>query len=354
MKSFTITKKEAAPESLFVVEGEITAEAVDAQRKNALEKFQHMFSIDGFRSGHIPEKILLEKVGELALVEEAGSLALEKNYEEIMKEASVATIGQPKVAITKIAPGQPMGFKIETAVIPEVTLPDYKKLAKKAITKDEEVEVTEKEIEDTIKEIRMSVAHRDFHEKNPDDQSGNHDHGFKDEDLPELNDELVKKLGDFADVEDFKTKLKANLINEKQVKNREKKRLAAIEAIIAETKVEVPAVLVESELVKMIGQFKDNISGMGLAYDEYLKKVGKTEDDIRNEWKDEAKKRAIIQLVLNKISLEEKIEVKEEEVKVQVDQLLTFYKEADPLRIRIYVETMMINEKVWRFLEELK
>ena len=355
MKAFIITKKEKLPESAYLIEGEISNESIEAEKKNALVKFKDLFAIDGFRKGHIPEKVLIEKVGELALVEEAGSLALEKNYEAIVNEAGIVVIGQPKVSITKIAPGQSMSFKIETAVAPEVSLPNYKKIAKETAGSQEEVVfVEDKEVEDAIKEIRESVVHHKFHQENPDDKSDHHNHDFKEEDLPEVNDDFVKTLGKFESVEDFKTKLKANILSEKQVKSREKKRLTIIENIIKDTKVEVPGVLIESELLKMTGQFKDNIASMGLSYEEYLTKISKTEEDIRNEWKDEAKKRAVIQLVLNKIAVDEKIEAGEEEVKHQTEELLTFYKDADPLRIRIYVETMMVNEKVWKFLEDQK
>lgn len=352
MKSFTLTKKENLPGSLFVIEGELSAESLEAQKNQALDKFQQMFSIDGFRKGHIPEKILIERVGELGLVEEEGSLALEAAYTAIVNEAGIMAIGQSKVSITKIAPGQPMAFKIETAIAPEVNLPDYKKLASIPMAKEEKIEIEDMDVENAIKEIRASVAHQKFHEThgNTDD----HNHDIKDEDLPEVNDEFVKTLGEFTSVEDFKTKLRANLLNEKQVKAREKKRIEVIEAIIKETGVEVPEILIESELVKMMGQFKDSISHMGISYDEYLKKIGKTEESIKAEWKDEAKKRATVQLILNKIAVVEDIKADEAEVKHQTEQLLTYYKEADPFRMHIYVETMMVNEKVWKFLEEQK
>ena len=353
MKSFTITKKETLPGSMFLIEGEISAEALAAEKKAALQKFQQIVSLDGFRKGHIPEKTLIDHVGELSLVEEEGSLALEKAYEEIMKEAEVPAIGQPRVSITKIAPGQPMGFKIETAVAPEVNLPSYKKIAKEMMEKaDEKIEVSDAEVEEAIKEIRTGVAHQKLHEKEAETEHHNHD--FKEEDLPELTDEFVKSLGKFENVEDFKKKLKANILNEKQVKAREKKRIETIENIIKETKVDVPELLIESELLKMIGQFKDSIASMGLTYEEYLKKVNKTDDDIRKDWREEAKKRAIVQLVLNKIAAEENIKANDIEVEHQVKELMTYYKEADPLRMRIYVETMMTNEKVWKFLEDQK
>jgi FKBP-type peptidyl-prolyl cis-trans isomerase (trigger factor) len=353
MKQFTITKKEGLPGSMFLIEGELSAESLTAQRKNALEKFQAMFAIDGFRKGHVPEKILVERVGELGVTEEEGSLALEKAYASIIEEAGIVAIGQPKVSITKIAPGQPMGFKIETAVAPEVSLPDYKKLAKEVVSVEGEMaKVEDKEVEDALKDIRQSIAHQKFHKTHGDTEHHNHD--IKEEDLPEVNDEFVKGLGNFENVEDFKTRLKANLLNEKQVKGREKKRIAIMDAIIGETKVDVPELLVESELLKMIGQFKDSISQMGLTYEEYLKKINKTEQDIENEWKNEAKKRATIQLILNKIAATENIKADEAEVKHQTEELAQYYKEADPLRLHIYVETMMTNEKVWKFLEEQK
>ncbi len=353
MKYFTITKKETLPGSMVSIEGELSAESLAAQRSKALEKFQQLFTIDGFRKGHIPEKMLVEKVGELGITEEEGGLALEKAYADIIAEAGVAAIGQPMVSVTKIAPGQPMGFKIQTAVVPEVTLPDYKKLAKESVSKNiEEVTVTDVEVEEAIQDIRRSVAHQKFHETHGDTHDHNHD--IKDEDLPEVNDEFAKQLGKFENLEDFKTKLKANILNEKQVKAREKKRLSAMDAIIGETKVEVPEILVESELTKMIGQFKDSISSMGLTYEAYLEKIKKTDDDVKNEWRDEAKKRATIQLILNKIAVEEKIVVDEKLVEHQATELSQYYKEADPLRIRVYVETMMLNEEVWKFLESQK
>lgn len=352
-KLFTLTKKEAQAGSMFLIEGELSVEALDAQKNTALLKFQQIVSLDGFRKGHIPENKLIEHVGALTLLEEQGSLALEASYEEIIKEAGVGAIGSPLVSITKIAPGVALGFKIETATIPEVSLPNYKKIAKEVMNKkEEEIVVEDKEVDEAIEEVRKSVAHQKLHDKVG--ETEHHDHEFKDEDLPVVDDAFVKTLGKFENVEDFRAKLKANLLNEKQVKAREKKRIETIENILKDTKVDVPEVLTESELIKMIGQFKDSISSMGLSYEQYLERVKKTEDDIRAEWKDEAKKRATIQLVLNKISADEKIVVDEKEVNHQVEELMTYYKEADPIRMQNYVETMMTNEKVWKFLEDQK
>ena len=68
----------------------------------------------------------------------------------------------------------------------------------------------------------------------------------------------------------------------------------------------------------------------------------------------DAEKRAKTQLLLNKIAIDEKIEIKEEDIKKEVDALLNYYKDADRVRATIYVETIMLNEAVWKFLEEQK
>ena len=88
-KLFTLTKKEEQPGSMFLIEGELSVEALDAEKKTALLKFQQIVSIDGFRKGHIPENKLIEHVGVLTLLEEQGSLALEDSYEEIIKEVLI-------------------------------------------------------------------------------------------------------------------------------------------------------------------------------------------------------------------------------------------------------------------------
>ena len=61
-----------------------------------------------------------------------------------------------------------------------------------------------------------------------------------------------------------------------------------------------------------------------------------------------------MQLVLNQIAIEEKIKPEEDQVKKEVEHLLEHYKDAPEERIKIYVETMLTNEKVFEFLEGKK
>ena len=108
--------------------------------------------------------------------------------------------------------------------MPEVKLGDYKKIAKNVFKDEDPVDVTEKEIEDVIKNLRQNVAHAHMHEKEGLDEH-NHDHGeIKDEDLPEIDEAFLKQIGDFASVEDLKNRIKENLLKEKTFKAHDKKR----------------------------------------------------------------------------------------------------------------------------------
>lgn len=331
------------PNSRVEIGGEITIEALEKFKIKAIDHFKNELSIPGFRKGHVPEKIILEKIGELALLEEAGELALKEVFPEIINETKVDALGMPEVKINKLALGNPMSFIITIDVFPTFTLPDYKGEAKKLNVTKETTEVTEKDIDDTIKEI-LRMKHKEA-DGDKDTQSESTDT------VPELTDELVKSIGRFENVEDFKNKVKDGLLKEKEFKAKEKIRLETIKVLIDKSNIEIPRILIESELDRMFIQFTDDISRMGMKIDEYLKRIEKTTEDVRREWEKDAKERVSMELILQKIREEEKIEASEEEIEKEVKHLLEHYKDADPVRAKHYFSHLIGNEKVFEFLE---
>ena len=323
------------------IEGEIGIEHLKSYRDKALEKMKKEAELPGFRKGHVPESILIGKVGELSILEEGAYDAIRDALPHLLSEHEYDFIGAPEVTITKIAHGEPLGFKIKIAVIPEVKLADYKKIAKDENLKEvKKAEIGEKEVEESIGQILKNVARKDGKNEN--------------QILPELNDELVKKLGDFKDVSDFRIKLKDILIKEKENKAREKRRLEIVEKIISESEMSLPNVIVLNELDKMEAQFKDDIERMGMKAEDYLKHLKKSFEDLRKEWKPDAEKRAKLQIVLNRIAASEKIEADNKEVEKEVAHLLKHHKDANPTKAKEYMEMVMTNQKVFEFLEDLK
>lgn len=350
MKNFTNIKTHPLPDSEIEITGELSVEYINSCRSKALKELNNKANLPGFRTGHIPENILVKNLGEMKVLEEAAEIALGEEYHSILKEADITPIGQPLVAITKLAPGIPLEFKITTATEPIFDLPDYKKIAKE-VSKNDVVSVEEHEVEAVLQEIRREKAHHDLHQKLG---TNNHNHDpIKDEDLPEVNDEFAKSVGEFEDLITFKEKIKENLGKEKEFRAKEKKRLEIIQGLIKETKIPVPKILVESELSKMLAQFRDDVLRAGMKFEDYLDSIKKTEEDIKNDWRAKAEDRVKSELLIAKIGETEKIEPKEEELEKEAKHLLEHYPDADPLRSRLYIYSMMRNEKVFEFLENL-
>jgi len=349
-KIYKIKNTKKLPNCEVEITAEITPEAIEDYKVKALKRIKEFAELPGFRKGHVPEAKLKEKFGEMGILEDAGEMAINDSAIEILVEEKINFLGRPNIAISKIAIGSPIEFKIVATVMPEIKLPDYKKIAKKENSVEEKIEeVSEKQVEETIEQIRKMYAQ----------QNHTHSHGevHKDDEelpLPEITDEFVKKLGDFKSVADFKEKLKVNIGKEKEIHAKDKKRAMLLEKLVSETKIEMPKVIVESELEKMEGQFKGDIAQMGLQPEEYLKHIKKTWEDLRKEWYPDAEKRAKTQLILQKISLEEKIEPEKEQVEKEIKHLIEQYKGADPERVRAYVEMVLVNDAVIKFLENQK
>ncbi len=341
-----ITKK---PKSIVEIEGEAAAEHFDSYWDKAIKHLGKDAEIPGFRKGHVPENILVKQLSEMHILEEMAEMLFNDVYPEILEEHKIDAIGRPEIKITKIAKGNPLGFVISTTIVPEVPLPDYKKIAPKA-KKDEEVVVTDEDVEKAIKEIRQMRAHQALHDANIEHE---HQAEIKDEDLPELNDEFVKTLGAFQNVAEFNTKLKENLLEEKKRELQDKNRIAIIEEILKAVEVEVPEILTNSELQKLKARLTEDVTRLGFTLEDYLKQIKKTEEELLAEWRPDAEKRAKLELVIDAIAKKENITPAPEDMERELQHLMSQYKDADPLRAQMYVESILRNELVFKFLENL-
>ncbi|MES3031392.1 MAG: trigger factor [Patescibacteria group bacterium] len=333
------------------IEGTVPADVFASFRKKAVEGISKEISLDGFRKGKVPENVLVSKIGEMPILEEMAELALSQVYPEIIVKEKIDAIGRPEIQITKIAAGNPLEFTITTSVLPEITLADYKKIAKEKLAeKSETIEVTDKDVEEAILRIQKSRVDHSGHD---------HENLSKEEhdkvveaSLPEVTDEFAQSLGDFKDVADLNIKIKEALAEDKKNQAKEKKRIALSDALTDQSKIDVPEILIASELKRIEMQFSEDIERMGVKLDAYLAHAKKTIDEIRAEWKPHAEKKAKLQLILNKIAETEKIEVKKEEIESEVAHIVEHYKDADKEKAWTYAETVLMNEKVFEFLEK--
>ncbi|MBN2884998.1 trigger factor [Patescibacteria group bacterium] len=107
--------------------------------------------IEGFRAGKVPYDILKQKVGEISILEESAHIAIRKTIDDILKKElpDRQPVGQPKVEISKLAPENPLEYKVTISLLPTITLGDYKDLK----IKQEKPAVNDEDVEKTLNEI---------------------------------------------------------------------------------------------------------------------------------------------------------------------------------------------------------
>jgi len=362
-KSYDSVTIKPIEKSCIEITGSISTATWEKQRPEAIKYINNSVTIDGFRKGMVPENILIGKVGEKAILEEIAEISLSKAYIDIIMDNKIDAIGKPEIQITKLAQGNPLEFKIVTAVVPVVTLPDYKKIAQSEIGKSskDELKVTDKDIEDAIVRIRKSKASHEGHDHEKMRSADRADGGANSEhdkaieaSMPEFTDDFVKTLGEFNDIPDFKDKLSKMLGEQKVDEAREKTRIRIADAIAEAVKVELPDIMIESELNRTQAQFEADMERMGIKLEDYLKHAKKTQEEIRLEWKPLAEKKAKLQLMLNMIAEKEKIQASPEEVEEEVKHIVEHYADADRERATVYAQTILTNEKVFQWLEKIE
>ena len=360
-------EKKDLPKGLVELKIVVDEKEFESYHEKAFVEVQKAVEVDGFRKGNAPEDLIVKKYGDMVILEEMANLALRASYMKAVEEHKLNPIADPQVTITKIAKGNPLELTITVPVMPEITLPAYKKIAKDAVTDGEKVEVTDKDIDDVLEELRKgrATAHAHDHVHGEDcnhdeeevaESKEGADEAKKEEVvLPELNDEFAQSFGaDFKTLAELKNKVGENLKLEKEQKLREKRRTAIMEKLVAETKAEIPDVIVEGELNNMLHQMRADITRFGGTWEEYLIHTKKTEEEIKKDWVEDAHKRALSQLLLHKIAQTEKLTATEEEVEVELVRLLATVQDADEERAKAYLYQALTNDKVLKFLEESK
>jgi len=334
------------PESAVEITGEVPAEVVAEYKDAALLHIAGELSLPGFRKGHVPPDVALKNIGEVAALEEAAELFVKDFYPELIELKKIEAVGRPDIRITKLAPGNPVGLVIRAAVYPEVNLPKNWKVIYEKIPLEDALPATDAEVEQTIESLRKSRA------VPPTLTEAEVKEGKKPEAvLPELTDEFAKSLGAFETVEKLKEQIKKGIAEEKQRAAKDARRSKIIDALLAETTVAVPAIFVESELDKIMSQMQEDVTRFGMTFEDYLKQASKTEQGIRNDFREQAAKRAKLQLTLNKIASDEKIEANKEDADAEMKHAMEHFPDANLALLRIHIETVLRNEKTLQLLE---
>lgn len=176
---------------------------------------------------------------------------------------------------------------------------------------------------------------------------------------PELSDELAKNVG-FETLEQLKEQLKNNIQKDKENKELQRVESEAIQEIVKITTVsELPEMLIDSEIHKMIHELEHSVNGQGLDLAGYLKSINKTHDDLHTDFRAQAIERIKAALVLKQLAKDHDIKPEEGEVKAEIEKQKKMYKDNPESLKQInshdnwqYLANVLTNQKVIKFIAE--
>ncbi|MGI5881789.1 MAG: trigger factor [Dethiobacteria bacterium] len=383
-------KVEKIDNNVVTMEIEVPKEKVNEALEDAYKKVVKTVSVPGFRKGKAPRRILEVRFGPEIFYNDALEILVDPAYNEAVKESQIEPINQPEMELVQIKKDEPLIFKVNVEVKPEVELCEYKGITVQQVKKQvasEDVDnylnylreqharlVSIEEGELQVKDMTMidfvgSIdgepfeggtgenysleigsgsfvlgfeeqligarvgEERDVHVTFPDDYTkaelAGKDADFhvtvkeiKRPQLPELDDAFVQELSeDFSTMEEFRADAREKL--EESLKNSQKSELEnkIIEKVAAQSQVEVPEILVEREINGMLSQFEYYLNMQGLTLQQFAEMSEGGLERIRGDRREEAEKKARINLVLGEIIKKEAFEVTDDEVEAKIKEM---------------------------------
>lgn len=364
---------------------EMESAETDKYMALALEHLAKRVTLPGFRKGKAPAALVEQHVGKEAIMQEALEHLIPEAYDNAIKQESILPIAEPKIELVQIDPIifkaiVPLKPDIKLGNYRDVRL----EMEKKEITEDDINQVIEQlrlqfgtlapverdirygdiisadiigkredekilERKDTLYEVAEGAKfpapgfadklvglkkddETEFDLSFPDDFEAKELAGkqyhfavnikeVKEKSLPEVDDDFAKNAGS-DNMEDLKEKIKTGLHAKADESLKKQFENKLITALIEQSTLEFPSVLVEKEIDSIISEEARNFADGEKGLESYLLSAKKTMEQHREDLRQVATDRVKAYLVISKISEEENIEVTEYEINVAVEGMV--------------------------------
>lgn len=292
--------------------------------------------IAGFRPGKAPKDVLVGHVGANKILNEAASFLINKHLGEVFEKEKFFPIDSPKISISTLAPGSAFSFTASFTQKPQIKIGDWRKIkiekvkpkaiantdvdesiknifeawSKQQKTKNEKQETEEKK-EESGKFIYDARGEKIFLKDEPKKSEKSGSPSTKAQD--KIDDNFAKVIGarDLAHLKELVRKDLETIVTD-QVEAKVEQEL--FEKLVEMTEVEVPEILVDDELNRILVRLSSQLEQQGRDLDSYLKEEKTTIDELKNKWREQAEKNVKTTLVMDKIGRDEKITVSQEEI----------------------------------------
>ncbi|AGP57852.1 trigger factor [Streptomyces rapamycinicus] len=357
---------------------EVPFEELKPSLDAAYKKINQQVTVPGFRKGKIPARIIDQRFGRGAVLEEAVNEALPKFYTDAVNEGELNPLGQPEVDITELKDNELLTFTAEVDIRPAIEIPDYSGIE---VTVDS-VEVSDEDIDKSVEQLRERFATTSPVERAAADGdivvvdleakvdgevledgvatgvtytigSGELLDGIdeavtgleaggeatftselkggsaqgkeaavsvkvsevKARELPELDDDFAQLASEFDTLEELRGDSRKRLERSKKFEQATQAQEKVLDALLELVEVPIPEKLLQDEINTRKHNLEHHQLGqMGLNLDSYLEMQGKTAEEFDAELKEQAEKGIRTQFVLDELVNKEQLSVGQEEL----------------------------------------
>jgi len=356
---------------------EVPFDELKTSLDEAYKAISSQVRVPGFRPGKVPPRIIDQRVGRAAVLEEAINKALPKAYSDAVRESGVKALGQPDIEVTTLEDNDHVSFTAEVDVRPEISIPAYGGLA---VTVDDAV-VTDEEIDEqfdalrarfgTLNSVERPVQTGDFvaidlsaavdgeevdggsakglsYEvgsanlvdglddailgKSAGDSVsfastlafGEHAgsdaditvviNSVKERELPAADDDFAQLASEFDTLDELKADLKERLSRVKMLGQGAEARDKVLEVLVDSTEVPLPESSVQAEIDWREHDVVHQLGHDDEAFERFLETEGKTKDEFTAELREVAEKSVKTQFILDSIADAEAVSVSDAEL----------------------------------------
>jgi len=356
---------------------EVPFEELKSSLDKAYREVARQVRVPGFRPGHVPPRVIDQRIGRGAVLEQAVNDAVPLLYSQALQDNDVLALGQPDLEITNLDDGKELAFTAEVDVRPKFDLPDLDGIpvtVENAVVTPDDVEEYISGLRErfaSLKGVDRPVGEGDFvsidlsasvdGEPVEDAQASGLSyevgtgslldgldealagmssgdtktfsaelagggragqqaevtvtvHSVKVKELPEFDDEFAQSASEFDTLGELRAGTRVQLERVKRLQQAAQARERALDALLGKIEVPLPDSLVASE-VEMRGQSLDEqLERAGATRDTYLEASGQTAEQLAADMENTAKRSVKAGFVLDKLAAQENLGVEQAEL----------------------------------------
>lgn len=149
---------------------------------------------------------------------------------------------------------------------------------------------------------------------------------IKVKELPELNDEFASEVSEFDTLDEYKKDVEKKLAEKKEIEANSKNEDAVVAKVVENATMEIPDKMIDAQAENMVQDMARRMQSQGLSLDMYLKYIGMTVEQMKEQARPDAEKRIRTRLVLEAVAKAENIQISDEKVDEEVAKMAEAYK----------------------------